>query len=348
MFHSQRYSHSHSILKAASRLMLLFSVVAFPSMSLAVDNDFDGDGKSDMSLWRPSNATWYVVPSSGTCPPAMSVFGTGCSKQWGLSTDTPMAADYDGDGKTDFMVVRASGGGYTWYLAYASGAPSATVGFGLTGDWVDKIDYDQDGIKDIAVYRPTASPKPNWYSRNSSNGVTQVFQDSNPDYTGTAWPLSGRWFASPTTSVNHAIVRITSPSSHYIVYRPGFSTDYHFNIGSPSYPVFGDWDGDHKADYMSFNRSTGLWSMDPTNACTPNFAPHGSSPFCTAAWGLANDVPISGDFDGDTQFDLMVWRPSSGTWFVVASSGACPPATAPTGYGGCFKQWGVSGDIAAL
>ena len=38
--------------------------------------------------------------------------------QWGLSNDIPLAADFDGDGKSDLAVYRPSDGG--WYIRYSS------------------------------------------------------------------------------------------------------------------------------------------------------------------------------------------------------------------------------------
>ncbi len=74
--------------------------------------DFDGDGKSDISVFRPSNGFWYIMQSSGGYS----------SVQWGLAFDTLVPGDYDGDGKTDLAVYRrgffASTGGdnNTWYI----------------------------------------------------------------------------------------------------------------------------------------------------------------------------------------------------------------------------------------
>jgi hypothetical protein len=51
--------------------------------------DFDGDGRSDLSIFRPSDQNWYIIRSSD---------GQGLSVNWGASTDTPLAADFDGDG----------------------------------------------------------------------------------------------------------------------------------------------------------------------------------------------------------------------------------------------------------
>jgi hypothetical protein len=61
--------------------------------------DYDGDGRSDAALFRPSDGTWTIVPSSTGTP------------QWfafGQAGDKPAPADYDGDGKADVAVWRPS------------------------------------------------------------------------------------------------------------------------------------------------------------------------------------------------------------------------------------------------
>jgi hypothetical protein len=64
--------------------------------------DFDGDGKSDYAVFRPSDRYWYIYRS--TDGPFY--------QQWGLSTDIPVAGDYDFDGKWDISVFRDG----AWYL----------------------------------------------------------------------------------------------------------------------------------------------------------------------------------------------------------------------------------------
>ena len=68
--------------------------------------DYDGDGKSDSSIYRSSSGEWWIHPSSGIFLYPVD---------WGGdSTDLPVPGDYDGDGETDVGIYRASSG--SWWI----------------------------------------------------------------------------------------------------------------------------------------------------------------------------------------------------------------------------------------
>ena len=53
------------------------------STDLAVPGDYDGDGRSDLVLYRPSTGIWYILQSRTN-------YTTYIAQQWGLSTDIPV------------------------------------------------------------------------------------------------------------------------------------------------------------------------------------------------------------------------------------------------------------------
>ena len=115
----------------------------------ATFNDFDGDGATDLAVFRPSNNAWYTP---------------GASVVWGVDGDIPVPGDYDGDGKTDLAVFRPSDG--VWYVL-RSGGGSTSSAWGTGGDIPVPGDYDGDGKTDLAVFRPSEGV---WYVQRSGGG----------------------------------------------------------------------------------------------------------------------------------------------------------------------------------
>jgi predicted MarR family transcription regulator len=123
--------------------------------------DVDGDGKADLTIYRPSTGTWFTRQSStdyGTASPSV---------QWGVNGDLPVPGDYDGDGKMDLAVYRPANG--TWYILQSSTnfMTYLTYQWGLSDDIAVPGDFDGDGKTDLAVWRPSSGV---WFIRESTTG----------------------------------------------------------------------------------------------------------------------------------------------------------------------------------
>ena len=256
--------------------------------------DFDGDGKTDHSVFRPGNAGWYMLLSGNS-----SLRGT----QFGAGTDVPAPGDFDGDGKTDIAVFRPSDG--TWHMLDKAGIYSSRS-FGATGDIPTPADFNGDGKTDIAVFRPSTGV---WYiassdSRGSVSAVSFGASSDKPvaaDFDGDGKDDVAIW--RPNGASGNAEWWLLRSSDNQVrAYGFGAATDQ---------PVVGDHTGDGKEDVAFYRPSTGYWFVLRSE----------DNSYYAYPFGTAGDIAAPGDYDGDNKFDASVFRPSTGVWYVLRSTG---------------------------
>ncbi|MGQ0541097.1 MAG: reprolysin-like metallopeptidase [Blastocatellia bacterium] len=250
--------------------------------------DFDGDNKTDISIFRPGPGEWWYQQSSNSQVSAA---------QFGTTTDRITPADFTGDGKADLAFWRPSTG--FWFVLRSENFTFFGFPFGTNGDIPAPADYDGDQKADAAVFRPSSGT---WFINRSSDGGTTFAQFGIPndkpvvaDYDGDGRadiavfrPAPGEWWISQSTAGLLAL-------------QFGSLTDR---------PVPGDYTGDGKADVAFWRPSNGNWFIARSENAT----------FFAFPFGAGGDTPAPGDYDGDGRFDAAVFRPTGTTWFVNRST----------------------------
>jgi hypothetical protein len=292
-----------SVLAVLSLFVLTSSLTAQVSLRRALD--YDGDGKADAAVFRPSNNTWYILRSNGngfiSQPFGVSttdVFTPGDydgdgrgdiavwrdtdgtfyflrssnntfgAVQWGATGDEPVARNWDGaaTSATEFAVVRRTGNSMFWYIRNADGSFRGEQ-FGIAADYVAPGDYDGDGVFDVGVQRIT-----------SNNGQASFYYltTNGRVFFGTQWGLSN------------------------------------------DFVVPGDYDGDNKTDIAVVRDTAGTLNWYIRSSGGSGNAP---GALLSYSWGAsATDLLTQNDYDGDGKTDVAVWRDTNGTFYIRKSS----------------------------
>jgi FG-GAP-like repeat/Reeler domain len=249
-------------------------------------SNFDGDGKSDVAVFRPATGEWYSLKSSD---------GSFQGFQFGSDGDKPIAGDFDGDGKSDFAVWRPSNG--IWFVLRSSDGAVQYTQFGISTDKPVIGDYDGDGKTDIAVYRPSSG---DWYLLQSRNGFKATQFGLNTDKTA-----QGDYDADGKTDI--AVYRQSEGVWYIQQSRDGF-TAYQFGLPGDK-PISADYDGDGKTDIALYRPSNGGWYLQRSR-----------EGFTALQFGISTDKPVPADYDGDGKTDIAVYRPSEGFWYILRGS----------------------------
>ncbi len=281
--------------------------------------DFDGDGRTDIKVFRPSVNGFYTLISINNSVTFNAFAGGG--------TISPSHDDYDGDGRGDLVTfVAAEGNIRVWRILQTASNTVREVRWGAISpnDQVVPADYDGDGKADIAIYRRSEGI---WYIIRSSDNQTQAEvygqgpddianvgdfdKDGKNDLTVHRDTANGKaWFTRRSSDGATSVVLwggATAPAADF-VFPPGQI----------------DFDGDGRQDHMVIRDPIGPTQGSPNVGNQMTYYIRRSSdgqPF-VLQWGLDTDVRQFGDYDGDGKTDIVARRNEGGqqVWYIYQSS----------------------------
>lgn len=264
------------------------------------------------------NGTWTLRILDGGGGDTGTISASTLTITTGGGAPMQHVVDYDGDGKTDYSVVRNTGGGSggqtTWFNKQnGAGAPQGFA-WGISTDFFVPSDFDGDSKTDIAVWRPGIATQAAFYILQSQTNTlrTVIFGQTGDDPT-VVGDYDGDGKADP------AVYRTGAQSIWFYLgsmNNPGNNITYNPWGQTGDFPAPGDYDGDGKNDFVMQRNDGGgnarFWIRYATGTIDNSIV-----------FGTPTDLIVPGDYDGDRKTDIAVVRADgSGNilWFIRRSS----------------------------
>lgn len=312
--------------------------------------DFDGDGRTDISVLRFPNVsppgvsqiTYYNLNSTG---------GFQTMQFGNANVDFPAPGDYDGDGRDDIAVYRSGttvGAQSFYYLIRSSDNTFQYLQFGIHDDELVARDYDGDGKTDFAVFRrgAFAGQQSIWYICPSA---TVPMSSCGLNHRAVLWGTTGNSGVSGDIPVpgdydgdgkfDVAVYRFggLSPNNSFLIQRSSDGAGQYLNFGNfnTDYIVPGDYDGDGKYDLTVVRRG-----ISSTSPLIWYIWQSSNGQVRSMLFGIRSDSIAQGDYDGDARTDIAVYRPgataTSSSFFYIHRSFSNSLQSVPWGLGGDF------------
>ncbi len=248
-------------------------------------NDFDADGRTDLTVYRNSNNTFYA---------RSSLSGNLLSQMIGQAGDSvSLTVDFDGDGKSDFSTARYNAQILWRIFKSTTGAVEETQwGSSTLGDFFAAADYDGDGTFDIAVFRAGV-----WHIIESSTGNYRY------EYFGQSGDVPAPNDFDRDGRAELAVARSENGQRAWYIRRGADNQFYRVGWGLSSDAFFtgrADWDGDGAADISVIRTESGQRVFYIRRSSDEQLQ--------IIRWGAPSDLVKLGDYDGDGKTDATVTR----------------------------------------
>ncbi len=272
--------------------------------------DMDGNGRTNMAIYRPDNGRFYWIKDY--VPGSLDNLG---GAYLGSPGDIPFSADMDGNGKANVGIYRPANGRFYWLADVGPNTFGNGGGeyLGSPGDVPLVADMDGNSRANVAIYRPV-NGRFYWLPDSGAN----TYGNLGGAYLGSPGDIP---FAADMDGNRKANVGVYRPANGRFYWLKDIGADSLDNLGGAyigsagDIPIVADMDGNGRANPAIYRPANGrfYWIKDYVPGSTDNLG--------GAYLGSPGDIPFADDTDGNGKANVGIYRPANGRFYWLKDVG---------------------------